>query len=316
MDIKQKSSHLQSTYTVVGTLGDGHFGTVYKAVRKQTGEVVAIKRLKQKSNFASMEDCVNTVSEVKIQTNLGIHLNIIQLRYVFQESGYLHMVMDYMESNLLQVFVCRKTSGIFFPESQIRDFCFQLLKGLDYIHSHGYMHRDLKPENVLATGNQLKIADFGLAREVSPYAKYTDYVTTRWYRAPEVLLGGENYGAAVDMWALGAIIAEMYLLRPLFLGRNMFHQLAQICNIMGTPSQKDWPLGHQLAATRAVHFPRNKGVDLARLIPAASESAIHLMYSLLSWDPKKRITARKALEHPFFKDHFQPHTISPLTSSR
>lgn len=125
-----------------------------------------------------------------------------------------------------------------FSEPIIRNIMFQILQGLNYIHKHGFFHRDIKPENLLCNGPELvKIADFGLAREIRSRPPYTDYVSTRWYRAPEVLLRSTKYSSPVDVWAVGCIMAELYTLQPLFPGRSEVDQIFRICTILGTPDK-------------------------------------------------------------------------------
>lgn len=115
---------------------------------------------------------------------------------------------------------------------------YQILQGLNFMHKHGFFHRDIKPENLLCNGPELiKIADFGLAREIRSRPPYTDYVSTRWYRAPEVLLRSTNYSSPVDIWAVGCIMAELYTLQPLFPGRSEVDQIFRICSILGTPDK-------------------------------------------------------------------------------
>ena len=125
-----------------------------------------------------------------------------------------------------------------FAESIIKNILFQIFQGLNYMHKHGFFHRDIKPENLLCNGPDLiKIADFGLARETRSRPPYTDYVSTRWYRAPEVLLRTTNYSSPIDLWAVGCIIAELYTLQPLFPGRSEIDQIFRICSILGTPDK-------------------------------------------------------------------------------
>ncbi|KAG8507713.1 Serine/threonine-protein kinase MAK [Galemys pyrenaicus] len=189
-----------------------------------------------------------------------------------------------------------------FPESVIRNIMYQILQGLAFIHKHGFFHRDMKPENLLCMGPELvKIADFGLARELRSQPPYTDYVSTRWYRAPEVLLRSSVYSSPIDVWAVGSIMAELYTLRPLFPGTSEVDEIFKICQVLGTPKKSDWPEGHQLASSMNFRFPQCVPINLKTLIPNASNEAIQLMTDMLSWDPKKRPTASQALKHPYFQ---------------
>ncbi|KAF0921491.1 hypothetical protein E2562_007029 [Oryza meyeriana var. granulata] len=143
------------------------------------------------------------------------HPNIVKLKEVIRENDILYFIMEYMECNLYQLMKDRVKP---FSEAEVRNWCFQIFQALAYMHQRGYFHRDLKPENLLVSKDVIKLADFGLAREVSSVPPYTEYVSTRWYRAPEVLLQSSVYDSAVDMWAMGAIMAELLTLHPLFPG--------------------------------------------------------------------------------------------------
>lgn len=179
---------------------------------------------------------------------------------------------------------------------------YQILQGLAFIHKHGFFHRDLKPENLLCMGPELvKIADFGLAREIRSKPPYTDYVSTRWYRAPEVLLRSTNYSSPIDVWAVGCIMAEVYTLRPLFPGASEIDTIFKICQVLGTPKKTDWPEGYQLSSAMNFRWPQCVPNNLKTLIPNASSEAIQLLRDMLQWDPKKRPTASQALRYPYFQ---------------
>ncbi|KAF6032496.1 ICK [Bugula neritina] len=164
-----------------------------------------------------------------------------------------------------------------------------------------FFHRDLKPENLLCDGPEhVKLADFGLAREIRSRPPFTDYVSTRWYRAPEILLRSTNYNSPIDIWAVGTIMAELYTLRPLFPGSSEIDQIFKICTVLGTPSKQAWPEGHQLAAAMNFRWPQCTETPLRTLVPSASPEAIQLMKDTLMWDPKRRPTAAQILKSPYF----------------
>ncbi|TSP25435.1 Vitrin [Bagarius yarrelli] len=265
-------------YAALRQLGDGTYGSVMLSRCLESGELVAIKKMKRK--FYSWEECMN-LREVKSLKKLN-HANVIKLKEVIRENNELYFVFEYMKANLYQLM---KERTSMFPESAVRNIMFQILQGLAFIHKHGFFHRDLKPENLLCMGPELvKIADFGLAREIRSRPPYTDYVSTRWYRAPEVLLKSTSYSSPIDQWAVGCIMAELYTLRPLFPGS----------------SENDWPEGYQLTASMGFRWPQCVPTNLISLIPNASSEAIHLMKDQLQWDPKKRPTASQALRYPYF----------------
>ncbi|CAN8246018.1 unnamed protein product [Cochlearia groenlandica] len=275
-------------------VGDGTFGNVWRAVNKQTGEVVAIKRMKKK--YYSWEECVN-LREVKSLSRMN-HPNIVKLKEVIRENDILYFVFEYMECNLYQLM---KDRPKLFAESDIRNWCFQVFQGLSYMHQRGYFHRDLKPENLLVSKDVIKIADLGLAREIDSSPPYTEYVSTRWYRAPEVLLQSYVYTSKVDMWAMGAIMAELFSLRPLFPGASEADEIYKICSVIGSPTAETWLEGLNLASVINYQFPQLPGVRLSSLMPYASAEAVNLIERMCSWDPCNRPTAAEALQHPFFQ---------------
>ncbi|GLT91313.1 hypothetical protein SLE2022_092060 [Rubroshorea leprosula] len=292
-------------YKLIKEVGDGTFGSVWRGINKLSGEVVAIKRMKKK--YYSWEDCVN-LREVKSLRKMN-HPNIVKLKEVIREHDILYFVFEYMECNLYQLMKDREK---LFSESVVRNWCFQVFQALSYMHQRGYFHRDLKPENLLVTKGIIKIADFGLAREINSNPPYTEYVSTRWYRAPEVLLQSYVYSSKVDMWAMGAIMAELFTLRPLFPGSSEADEIYKICSVIGTPTQDSWPDGLNLARAINYQFPQLAGVQLSALMPSVSKDAIDLITSLCSWDPCNRPTAAEALQHPFFQSCFYvPPSLRP-----
>ncbi|XP_057696587.1 serine/threonine-protein kinase MAK-like isoform X2 [Corythoichthys intestinalis] len=282
-------------YTMLKQLGDGTYGSVLLGKSNETGELVAIKRMKRK--FYSWEECMN-LRELKSLKKLN-HPNVIKLKEVIRENDHLFFVFEYMKENLYQLMNERSCAN--FSENEIRNIMFQVLSGLAFMHKHGYFHRDMKPENLLCTGPELvKIADFGLAREIRSQPPYTDYVSTRWYRAPEILLKFTSYSSPIDIWAVGCIMAELYTLRPLFPGNSEVDEIFKICQVLGTLKKADWPEGHILASSMNIRFPKCVPTCLSSLIPNASDEAITLMKDMLQWDPKKRPNAAQALRYPYF----------------
>ncbi|KAK6489853.1 serine/threonine-protein kinase ICK-like [Huso huso] len=281
-------------YTTLKQLGDGTYGSVLLGRNLESGQLVAIKKMKRK--FYSWEECMN-LREVKSLKKLN-HANVVKLKEVIRENDQLYFVFEYMKENLYQLM---KERVKLFPESSVRNIMYQILQGMAFIHKHGFFHRDMKPENLLCMGPELvKIADFGLAREIRSRPPYTDYVSTRWYRAPEVLLRSTNYSSPIDQWAVGCIMAELYTLRPLFPGSSEVDTIFKICQVLGTPNKNDWSEGYQLAAAMHFRWPQCVPSNLKTLVPNASSEAIHLMRDMLQWDPKKRPTASQALRYSYF----------------
>ncbi|KAM4727717.1 serine/threonine-protein kinase MAK-like isoform 2-T2 [Anableps anableps] len=280
-------------YTMLKQLGDGTYGSVLLARSNGTGELVAIKRMKKK--FYSWDECLN-LREVKSLKKLN-HANVVKLKEVIRENDHLYFVFEYMRENLFQL-MNEREEGMF-SENEIRNIVFQVLSGLAFVHKHGYFHRDLKPENLLCMGPELvKIADFGLAREIRSQPPYTDYVSTRWYRAPEVLLKSSSYSSPIDIWAVGCIMFELYTLTPLFPGNSEVDEIFKICQVLGTLERSDWPEGFLLASTMNFRFPKCPPTSLGCLIPNASAEAIALMNAMLQWNPEKRPSAAQSLGAP------------------
>ncbi|KAG4139612.1 hypothetical protein ERO13_D07G204900v2 [Gossypium hirsutum] len=260
-------------YKILEELGDGTCGSVFKAFNIETFEIVAVKKMKRKFYF--WEECMN-LREVK-------------------------------EHNLYQIM---KEQQRPFSEGEIRSFMSQMLQGLVHMHGNGYFHRDLKPENLLVTKDFLKIADFGLAREVLSMPPYTEYVSTRWYRAPEVLLQSSYYTPAIDMWAVGAILAELFTLSPIFPGESEIDQLYKICCVLGAPDWTSFPEATNISRLINISYSEISLTNLSDIMPNASSEAVDLISQLCSWDPLRRPTAEQALQHPFFNvDVHVPHPL-------
>ena len=298
-------------YEILTRLGGGTFADVYKAIEKKTRELVAIKVLKKK--YSSWEKCVE-LREYKSLKKLqeaastssykGIK-NLIKLKEIIyiKETGVLNLIFEYMEKDLFELMKERSRIKNL-NENQIRSVVYQTLLGLSFMHKYGFFHRDLKPENLLVTGEIVKIADFGLAREIRSIPPYTEYVSTRYYRAPECILKSTNYNSPIDIWALGCIMAEMYLHpTPLFLGSNEKEVFIKICSILGTPTNETWNEGVQLAKKIDFKFPKSDGCPLQNVIANASEDAIDLMKFMIKWDPNQRATANNLLAHKFFNKY-------------
>ena len=295
-------------YEMITRLGGGSFADVYKAREKTTGELVAIKILKKK--YKKWEECIELreckslqILNKSSQTEKGID-NIIKLKRIIfiNKTGVLNLVFEFMEKDLLNLMKSYEPDRL--PENKIKDIIYQTLLGLSYMHKYGFFHRDLKPENLLLVGDKIKIADFGLAREIRSIPPYTEYVSTRYYRAPECILKSTNYNSPIDIWALGCVMAEMYLHpQPLFYGANEKEVLFRICSILGTPTYDIWPEGLQQANYVGIKFPNSNKTDLESIIPNASPEAIDLMNQMLKWDPNHRATASSLLNHPFFEKY-------------
>ena len=294
-------------YKIIKQLGGGSYGVVKQWKNTTTGEIVAIKQLKD--TFQKWNTCVD-LAEVKSLAKLN-HPNIIRLLEVIKQNNNLYLVFEYMDSNLFQMTTNRKN----IPEYEIRNIVFQILQGIYYMHRMGYMHRDIKPENILEFKGIVKIADFGLAKTMNAGRPLTEYISTRWYRAPELILSSNEYDCKIDIFAIGCIVSELYTSKPLFNGANQQDQIAKVLNILGTPNILEWEEGYRLAKKLNFTLPSYKKQSLKDIIPTANEDAIDLISKMLIFDSKKRISALEALQHQYFSVDI-PMTVSTDQTAR
>ena len=208
-------------------IGEGTYGKVFKAQRKDTGSPVAIKRFKQ-CEHEDKHTLKTMRREIKILKDYR-HANIVNLRELFREHGRLHLVFDFEKRNLLEELQIQN-KGL--QRQRVRNIIYQILRSTLFLHECNLMHRDIKPENLLISNSGVvKLCDFGFARSFKPNERnylYTDYVSTRWYRAPELLCGDASYTSSVDVWAVGCIFAEIFNGLPLFPGDSDLHTLQLI----------------------------------------------------------------------------------------
>lgn len=219
----------------------------------------------------------------------------------------LFLVFEYLDYDLKQFMYNKYGKGHPIPASLAKNFCYQILLGLQHCHANSIMHRDLKPQNLLVdvAASRIKLADFGLGRVFSlPVAKYTHEVVTLWYRAPEILLGTRCYSTAVDIWSVGCIFTEMLLGRSLFCGECELEQLLAIFRIIGTPNNESWPGVKNLKDWHV--YPQWTPKNLADAVKwpqgTPDSHALDLIQNMLILDPAKRLTTMDALRHPYFDD--------------
>ncbi|CAA7397601.1 unnamed protein product [Spirodela intermedia] len=292
-------------YQIQEVVGKGSYGVVGAAVDIHTGERVAIKKINDV--FEHVSDATRILREIKLLRLLR-HPDIVEIKHIMlppsrREFRDIYVVFELMESDLHQVI---KANDDLTPE-HYQFFLYQLLRALKYIHSANVFHRDLKPKNILANADcKLKICDFGLARvsfNDAPSAIFwTDYVATRWYRAPE-LCGSffSKYTPAIDIWSIGCIFAELLTGRPLFPGKNVVHQLDLMTDLLGTPSAESIGRIRNEKARRYLGGMRRKNpVPFTHKFPNVDPLALRLLERLLAFDPKDRPSAEEALADPYF----------------
>ncbi|KAK7292364.1 hypothetical protein RIF29_08142 [Crotalaria pallida] len=295
-----------SRYKIEEVIGKGSYGVVCSAYDTHTGEKVAIKKIND--IFEHVSDATRILREIKLLRLLR-HPDIVEIKHILlppsrREFKDIYVVFELMESDLHQVI---KANDDLTPE-HYQFFLYQLLRGLKYIHTANVFHRDLKPKNILANADcKLKICDFGLARVAfndTPTAIFwTDYVATRWYRAPE-LCGSffSKYTPAIDIWSIGCIFAELLTGKPLFPGKNVVHQLDIMTDFLGTPSLEAIARIRNEKARRYLSSMRKKKpVPFSHKFPNADPLALRLLERMLAFEPKDRPSAEEALADPYFK---------------
>ncbi|XP_039222997.1 mitogen-activated protein kinase 15-like isoform X1 [Crotalus tigris] len=291
-------------YEIKRRLGKGAYGIVWKATERRTGASVAVKKIFDA--FRNRTDAQRTFREIAFLQEFGGHPNIIQLLNVIraQNDKDVYLVFESMETDLHAVI----KKGNLLKDIHKCYILYQLLKATKYIHSGNVIHRDQKPSNVLLDRDCfVKLCDFGLARSLGQIEKdegnpaLTEYVATRWYRAPEILLASKCYTKGVDMWSIGCILGEMLLGKPLFPGTSTVNQIEQILHVIPPPSAGDIEAFHSDYQASVINrVSCQPQLTLEELLPASTPpQALDLLKRLLVFNPEKRLTAEEALEHPY-----------------
>ena len=285
-------------YEILGTVGEGAYGVVLKCRNKHSGEIVAIKKFKESEEDAAVRK--TTVREVKLLKMLK-HPNIVMLKEAFRRKGKLFLVFEYLEKNLLEVLEAHPCG---LDKEVIRRLIFQLCKSIAYCHSHHVIHRDIKPENLLVNRDfSLRLCDFGFARmHQASKTELTDYVATRWYRSPELLVGTTKYDKSVDMWAIGCIMSELIDGEPLFPGESEIDQLYLIQQTLGDLTTEQLVLFESNVRFRGYSMPTIAQPETLRrrFGHKVSKSALNFLTSLIQVDPEDRMEAALCLQHPYF----------------
>lgn len=302
---------MSQRYEKIEFLGEGQFATVYKAKDKETDNIVAVKKIKAGSKIEAQDGINRTaLREIKILQELN-HKNCLVLLDVFSQGSMsnVSLVFDFMDTDL-EVII--KDNTIILTTANIKSYTIQTLQGLEYLHLNWILHRDLKPNNLLVnSAGLLKIADFGLAKLYgSPNRINTHQVVTRWYRSPELLFGAKQYGACVDMWALGCIFAELLLRLPFLPGESDLDQLTKIFQVFGNPTEQSWPAVKTLSDY--VEFKPYPPVPLKNIFIAAGDDLLDVLGALLVLNPLKRKNCSETLQMPFFSNKPAPTVSSKL----
>jgi len=283
-------------YQKIDKLGEGTYGVVYKAQDMETGEIVAVKRIRLDNEEEGVP--ITALREISLLKEL-VHPNVVKLYNVLHSNRTLTLVFEFCKQDLRKYL--DSTSRDHVPAGTVRKLLHQLLSGIDFCHAQRVLHRDLKPQNLLINKEgQLKLADFGLARAFGiPVRQFSHEVVTLWYRAPDVLLGSQSYTTAIDMWSVGCIFAEMISGKPLFPGATVESELNLIFGTLGVPTLEDWPDMAALPGYKGP-FPPQPAPGLAAAVPLLDGSGFGLLSTMLQYNPDNRISAADALESDYF----------------
>ncbi|XP_042601353.1 mitogen-activated protein kinase 15-like [Cyprinus carpio] len=311
MNISEVEEHITLKYEIKRRLGKGAYGIVWKAVDRKTGETVAVKKIFDA--FRNRTDAQRTFREIMFLQEFGDHPNIIKLLNVIraQNDKDIYLVFEFMDTDLHAVI----KKGSLLKDIHKRYVMYQLLKATKYLHSGNVIHRDQKPSNILLDSDCfVKLCDFGLARSLYQIQEdavnpaLTEYVATRWYRAPEILLGSSRYTKGVDMWSIGCILGEMLLGKPLFPGTSTINQIEKIMSAIPHPSTEDvLAIRSEYGASVIQRMLLRPQVPIDEILPASvPPDALDLVQRLLVFNPDKRLSAEEALQHPYVSKFHNP----------
>ncbi|KAG4999918.1 hypothetical protein AAZX31_08G112500 [Glycine max] len=310
--IWQTLFEIDTKYVPIKPIGRGAYGVVCSSINRETNEKVAIKKIG--NIFENSIDALRTLRELKLLRHIR-HENVIALKDVMMpihKTSFkdVYLVYELMDTDLHQIIKSSQPLS----NDHCKYFLFQLLRGLKYLHSANILHRDLKPGNLLVNANcDLKICDFGLARTNGVDGQFmTEYVVTRWYRAPELLLCCDNYGTSIDVWSVGCIFAEILGRKPIFPGTECLNQLKLIISVLGSQHESHLEFIDNAKARRFIKsLPYTRGRHFSQLYPQADPLAIDLLQKMLVFDPTKRITVLEALQHPYMASLYDPRCDPP-----
>ncbi|XP_022910297.1 cyclin-dependent kinase 5 [Onthophagus taurus] len=285
-------------YEKLEKIGEGTYGTVFKAKNRETHEIVALKRVRLDDDDEGVPS--SALREICLLKELK-HKNIVRLYDVLHSDKKLTLVFEHCDQDLKKYFDSLNGD---IDSDVVKSFMYQLLRGLAFCHSHNVLHRDLKPQNLLINKNgELKLADFGLARAFGiPVKCYSAEVVTLWYRPPDVLFGAKLYTTSIDMWSAGCIFAELTNAgRPLYPGADVDDQLRRIFRMLGTPTDETWPGMSSLPDYKP--YPLYQpNLSLLQVVPKLGNRGRDLLQRLLVCNPTQRMSAEDAMQHAYFSD--------------
>ncbi|THU76766.1 kinase-like protein [Dendrothele bispora CBS 962.96] len=311
-------------YQLLRVLGEGAYGTVVAALHKPTERQVAIKRMLPFDHSLFSLRALRELKLLKFFSTSCLNENIVSCLATIRPESLDAFREIYLVQELMQTDLHRETQSL--TDDHCQYIIYQALRGLKTIHSADIIHRDLKPANLLLNDScELKVCDFGLARSVTTTVDsrggklMTEYVATRWYRAPEIMLSNKRYTKAVDIWAIGCILAELLNRLPLFPGRDYSHQLDLILDVLGTPTSSELnAIPSRRSREYIISLPISKRRPFPTLFPQASQEAIDFLARTLTFDPKNRMNVEEALCHPYLASYHDPEdepVVAPISPS-
>ncbi|XP_018865235.3 cyclin-dependent kinase-like 1 isoform X1 [Gorilla gorilla gorilla] len=296
---KKIYSSMMEKYEKIGKIGEGSYGVVFKCRNRDTGQIVAIKKFLETEDDPVIKKIA--LREIRMLKQLK-HPNLVNLLEVFRRKRRLHLVFEYCDHTVLHE-LDRYQRGV--PEHLVKSITWQTLQAVNFCHKHNCIHRDVKPENILITKHSvIKLCDFGFARLLTgPSDYYTDYVATRWYRSPELLVGDTQYGPPVDVWAIGCVFAELLSGVPLWPGKSDVDQLYLIRKTLGDLIPRHQQVFSTNQYFSGVKIPDPEDMEPLELkFPNISYPALGLLKGCLHMDPTERLTCEQLLHHPYFEN--------------
>lgn len=311
---------IEDLYDIITPLGSGSYGQVLKAQNRETGQIVALKKIKHIQHDEGFPG--QALREIiSLQSLKGDNNNIVNLHEVITTypKRNVYLVFDYFEFDLRSLL---SSATIPFTVTQVKCYMIQLMNALLNVHLNGFIHRDVKPANVLlSVDNIIKLGDFGLARKIDNNRPLTNRVMTQRYRPPELVLGATYYGPEVDIWSLGCTFYEMMTGKALFYCDSDTDQIGLIFKLFGVPSEKEWPEWRSLPNAKLFEFakPSQSNIDefLENNLPSQFQDSIPILKEMLTLNPSERISIDKALNHPYFYSscgEYDPCNLKKLTN--
>lgn len=286
-------------YKWLKIVGQGTFGVVYKAEEIASKQLVAIKKVFQDPKYSNRE--FKIVVELDHPNCIKVHHYFFSQKEENSKEIYLNLVMDFVPDTLYKILRFYYKKNYDFPNALGKMYSYQMLRSLSYIHNMSICHRDIKPQNILVNiqDHKLVLCDFGSAKILKQGESSVAYICSRYYRAPELILGEDRYDTSIDIWSIGCVIAEMFLGEPIFCGKNSKDQFLKIMQVLGTPNAAEIK---NMCANVTVNLPDIKGIGLRKKLAKADPLLIDLLSKTLTYNPKKRVKPFVLLSHPYFDD--------------